>query len=317
MKISKEFLLILFQLPKIGRKTAISIINECDFDINSDSDFKQLIKGLPAKFNFSDLDMNNAFCKAESIMEKSEVAGIKLFSFFDDDYPPVLKKIDNPPLFINVKGDIQLLHKKIGVAIIGTRKPSPYGKKVGVRLGKVFGENGFNVVSGLAKGCDTYAHTGCLFEGHGITTAVMANGLDMVYPKENTELFKSILDAGGVAVSEYFAGTRGMRNYFVERDRIQAALSRAVIVIETDIEGGTMHTVKFSKKYGKLLACLNHPNDMRSISSTQGNQQLIKEGAIALTDKEDVTNLMELIRNDNQSNQWHNEKTMEQGKLWE
>ena len=103
----------------------------------------------------------------------------------------------------------------------------------------------FNIVSGLAIGCDTAGHIS-IIDASGITTAVTAHGLDTVYPAENRGLAEKIYENNGILISEYFVNTRGLPNYFVERDRIQAGLSLGTIVIETDIKGGTMHTVNFT-----------------------------------------------------------------------
>jgi DNA processing protein len=163
-----------------------------------------------------------------------------MIRYGDPQYPKLLESIAAPPIILNVLGNLDGLLTKPGVAVIGTRQPSSFGRQIGERIGYRLGESGINVISGLAIGCDTAGHTGCL-QANGMTTAIVAHGLDTVYPKENKPLFQSILENNGCIVSEYMVKTRSLPTFFVERDRIQAGLSVATFVIETDVKGGTMH----------------------------------------------------------------------------
>ena len=158
-------------------------------------------------------------------------------------------------------------------------------------------ESDICVVSGLAEGCDTAAHRGCL-RGHGTTVAVMAHGLHTVYPASNRDLAEEIVANDGCLVSEYPPDTRAQRSYFVERDRLQSALSRAVLVIETDVEGGTMHTVKACLAQKRILACLAHPPQFDNEKS-RGNAMLIRRGdAIPIREGVDLERLIHQIGGD-------------------
>ena len=172
-------------------------------------------------------------------------AGIQVIPFFGSEYPKRLRQIDDPPVVLFVKGEIQALHASESIAIVGTREPTPLGECAAERAGKLAAEAGVAVVSGLALGCDTKAHQGCV-DANGIGVAVLANGLDRVYPAGNRDLANQILDCGGCLVSESPVGTKLTRWAFAYRDRIQSGLSDRVLVIETDVKGGTMHTVKYS-----------------------------------------------------------------------
>lgn len=141
-----------------------------------------------------------------------------------------------------------------GVAIIGTRNPTPEGITAGEFLGEYFGSKGFNVVSGLAKGCDTAAHRGCL-KGKGFTTAIVAHGLHTVYPKENKGLAVEIIASGGVLMSEYFTGTGSLSNYFIERDRLQAGLSKATIVVQMGLKRRHLLCSECNTKKRKTFGC--------------------------------------------------------------
>lgn len=301
-KISTESIIKMLQLPKVGRKTSLKLIDNLAFSINSEKDLSEYIKesasilGLP---QYSEGDFEKAYSKAEEIISNSEKKNIKIISCYDIEYPAKLREIDDFPILLNYIGNIKPLNDKNNVAVIGTREPTEYGIKLGKRLGEVFAANGFNVVSGLAIGCDTAGHIGALVE-RSTTTAVLAHGLDTIYPKENKALADQILSADGLLISEYFVKQRAMGNFFVERDRIQAGLSDSVIVVETDIKGGTMHTVKYCLKYQRILACLNHPTEYHHEPKVQGNRMLINEKkAIPIISKEDIDNIISLIRGKN------------------
>jgi DNA processing protein len=148
------------------------------------------------------------------------------------------------------------------------------------------------VVSGLARGCDTGAHRGAV-RADGRTTAVMPCGLGRVHPPENRELARAILDSGGCLLSEYPPSERPRRDYFIRRDELQAALSLGLVVIESDLRSGTMHTVRFGRRQNKPIACLSHPPEFNTLSVTQGNRMLIAGGdAAAVRDIDELKAFM-------------------------
>lgn len=179
---------------------------------------------------------------------------IHVLSIDSGKYPYLLKQIPDPPLVLFVKGPIDTLVDNKNVAIIGTRDATPTGEKVATRIAKWLGEHNWCVVSGLAKGIDAAAHRGAL-EAKARTIAVMATPLDKVYPADNKQLADQILDAGGCWISELGLSKKLHRGSFVQRDRIQSGLSVAVIPVQTDIEGGTMHTVRYAERQKRLLLC--------------------------------------------------------------
>jgi DNA processing protein len=140
-------------------------------------------------------------------------------------------------------------------AVVGTVSP---GKEAAIHAHSVVSalvRRGFVVVSGLASGCDTLAHAACL-DVRGKTIAVLAHGLDYCYPRANYPLFRAILEKGGLLLSEYPAGVRPKRQYFVIRNRLQSGLGRGICVIEAEREGGTMHTARFACKQKRLVGCV-------------------------------------------------------------
>ena len=219
-------------------------------------------------------------------------SGIRAIPFYGKDYPNRLRWIEDPPVVLFAKGDVGALHSPNSVAIVGTREPTPLGERAALDAGKLAAKAGIVVVSGLALGCDTRAHEGCV-ESNGIGVAVLANGLDRVYPAANRDLASKVLASGGCLVSETPVGAKLSRWAFAYRDRIQSGLSDRVLVIETDVKGGTMHTVKFARQQQRPLACINHPEHFLSAAKTRGNQMLIARGAaIGISDQEDLRNFL-------------------------
>lgn len=225
-------------------------------------------------------------------LQNSCDAGIRVIPYFDDDYPDRLRQIDDPPVVLFSRGEAAALRHSESVAIVGTREPTRFGEQAALDAGRMAAEAGITVVSGLALGCDTKAHEGCV-ELNGVGIAVLANGLDRIYPAANKVLASRILDGGGCLVTENPIGARLTRWAFAYRDRIQSGLSARVLVIETDVKGGTMHTVKFSRKQQRPLGCIDHPQRLLSDGKTRGNQMLIAEGAAArISDKQDLLNFL-------------------------
>lgn len=286
--ITNDILIKLLQLPGIGRKTAFKIIEKIPTLVKSDNELFDLISNkLVISKSFDENQINNAITKGNGIIAKNTELGIKSTSFYDNDFPKNLKNISDPPIIIYSIGDLSMLNELQSIGIIGTRQPTNLGNFAAKRYGEIFAENNFNIISGLALGCDTSAHQGCL-EKSGFTTAVLAHGLDTVYPKENKGLADKIINSGGVLLSEYCVGVSSIPNYFIERNRIQAGLSDGIIVVETAKKGGTMHTVAFAKKYKKHIGVFNHPKNTKSHVSMEGNKLLIKDGCISLSDKNDL-----------------------------
>ncbi|TDE17191.1 DNA-processing protein DprA [Dyadobacter psychrotolerans] len=289
MEINKAIILKVICLPSISRKTSFALLNMIADQIVTEAELVEFIEQSDLLSNtLNKSDFETAFCRAEEVYEKSMTAGIKLISYFDGQYPKLLRTTDDPPLMLSAKGNYDDINFKKPVAIIGTRKPGEQGREIAFALGESFGKSGFNVVSGLAPGCDTAAHLGCLNES-GYTVAVLAFGIDQIAVQENRLLAEKILDQSGLLLSEYLFGQKAKPRYFVERDRIQAGLSEAVIVVETGIKGGTMHTVKYARNYNRILAASDHVRQDNSTGKTQGNQHLIQNSlAVALTDSKDI-----------------------------
>ncbi len=168
----------------------------------------------------------------------------------DAEYPPWLRTIPDCPPVVHVRG--RLPPDRRCVACVGTRVPSEFGKVVARGISRFFAARGWSIISGLALGVDTLCHEAALEVG-GHTVAVLANGLDSVYPRQNTRLAERILLAGGALLSEQPPGTPALPKYLLRRNRIQSGMTVATIVMQTDIVGGTMHTARYTLLQGRRL----------------------------------------------------------------
>lgn len=231
--------------------------------------------------------INKALDDSQALLERCVRENIRVTSRRDDKFPPLLRSIPASPLILFSMGQIECLLSNC-IAIIGTRNPTDYGLRCARKMAATLVEDQWVIVSGLAEGCDTAGHEGCL-KATGKTAAFLAHGFGKIYPASNKELAHKILDTGGCLVTEYPPGQPATRGSFVERDRLQSGSSRGIVVIETDVKGGTMHTVRHATEQKRPIAALQHPNDLRSAAQSQGNQFLINEkGAIPLKDKADL-----------------------------
>ncbi|NUU57072.1 DNA-protecting protein DprA [Paenibacillus taichungensis] len=192
--------------------------------------------------------------KASETLLLSDREGIQIISIFDEAYPESLKEIHNPPLFLNAIGNVSLLKTKDSVACVGTRKPSSQSKLAVKKLVSGLSKADQVIVSGLAFGIDYESHKVCL-ENDGLTIAVLAHGLDKIYPSEHHKFSQEILNKDGLLLSEYPIRTPIKKEYFVQRNRIIAGLSQGVIVFEADERSGTMHTARFAYKQHKQIFC--------------------------------------------------------------
>lgn len=206
----------------------------------------------------------------------------KLISLWDEGYPHILKETYNPPVVLYYQGKLPDIHRSI--AVVGARKSTSYGIKAAQELAKEMAQNMITVVSGGARGIDTSAHCGALL-GYGKTTAVVANGLDQVYPLENRKLFSDIVEHGGAVLSEYAFGMVPVPQNFPARNRIIAGLSSGVVVIEAALRSGALITADFALEEGRDVFAV--PGTIYSPMS-RGTNALLRRGAIVLTSVQDI-----------------------------
>lgn len=209
--------------------------------------------------------------KIEKIDQKSEY------------YPKKLLEIYNPPKQLYILGNKEILNS-FNIAIIGCRLNTKYGENVAKELSYQLSKLGIVITSGLAKGIDTYSHIGCL-QAKGKTIAVLGSGFYNIYPKENIEIAKKILEKGGTIISEYNPYEKTKKENFPCRNRIISGISNGVVVVEAKEKSGTFITVDLALEQGKNVFAV--PGNIFSKNS-QGTNNLIKQGAKIVTKVEDI-----------------------------
>ena len=314
MTLTKEYIFTLTCLKEIGikgvgPKKVLSIgntIKERNIPIESLEDLASLMKTMKEKaINSVRMeDLQKAYNYAMNIVEASKAEGIGFKGYYDDDFPESLQKTvdeegkENPPLLLWYRGDFSIT-KLPGIAVIGTREPTEEGIIGGKYLAGEFAKRGFNIVSGLAIGCDTCGHEGAL-NVNGKTTAILANGLDTksIYPPENRDLAENIVKNGGVLLSEYPINTSVNRYSLVARDRLQSGLAQATLVIQTGKAGGTMHAAKATLAANKpLYVMLFKKEETNKHEKCLGNEVLHEQGAIYLKGNDNIDEISHSIKN--------------------
>ena len=221
--------LALSTIRTYGPKRINDLIGKIDISkIRNPSDFVQPIRNSGLKIRIPSVEeLESSFDNAVAVQDSLENTGIRMTTILSDDYPHRLREgVDNPPIVLFYKGDLAKVDEK-AVAIVGSRKPTAESLEVAGSLTDEMASRGYCIISGLAKGIDTMAHKKAI-ENKAITVAVLAHGLNTIYPKENTDLAASILENDGVLLSEYPPDEKIAPYQFVARDRIQSALSRTV-----------------------------------------------------------------------------------------
>lgn len=180
--------------------------------------------------------------EAEGILADCERLGLRILTLGDADYPDRLKNIYDPPAVLYVKGRLPAFDEEIAVAVVGSRRPSEYGKRMAGRLGLELAREGALVVSGIAQGLDTEAVRGAL-KGGGPVVSVLGCGIDVAYPRENRFLYEDVAAAGAL-LSEYPPGTPPEGWHFPVRNRIISGVSLGVVAVECGVRSGTMTTVR-------------------------------------------------------------------------
>ncbi|UTO29243.1 DNA-processing protein DprA [Bartonella harrusi] len=218
---------------------------------------------------------------AEKEIQEAERLGIRFIGVGEPDYPAFLKATESPPPLIAIKGNVSVFQKP-SVGIVGSRNASAAGKKLAAQFAHFLGEAGFTTISGLARGIDSIVHQASLLTG---TVAVMAGGIDHVYPPENKKLHEDIIIHGGAIISEMPIAWKPRAIDFPRRNRIIAALSLGLLVVEAATRSGSLITARQAAEMGRLIFAIpGSPLDPRSI----GTNNLIKDGALLTTHPSDI-----------------------------
>jgi len=213
----------------------------------------------------------------------------RIITVWDEEYPKLLKKIFDPPLILQIIGNLDETDE-FSISIVGTRQPTNYGKVLAEKISSDLAQQGITIVSGMARGIDSIAHSAALKIG-GKTIAIIGSGLDVIYPFENRKLFDSICENGAV-ISEFSLGAKPDAQNFPKRNRIISGLSLGCIIIETAIKGGAMQTARFALDQNREVFAL--PGNV-NVKQSEGTNFLIQRGeAELIRSAEDVLIELEL-----------------------
>jgi DNA processing protein len=214
-------------------------------------------------------------------LARIKASGVAVVTWYDADYPALLREIDDLPPILYMRGEFP--QESPSITIVGTRRPTAYGREVAAHVAGELAEAGVAVISGLARGIDGIAHRTSL-KAHGRTVAVLGCGVDVVYPAEHAQLTEEIAESGAI-LSEYPLGTKPEGRHFPRRNRLLSGLSVATLVIEAGEGSGTLSAVKFALEQNREVLCV--PGSIYSPASTLTNR-LIQEGAKPILNVKDV-----------------------------
>lgn len=237
--------------------------------------------GLPEKWVSGFLDYRERNNPTDAL-NRVIACGAKIITLTDQRYPSALKEIFNPPYILYLKGSL-LPEDENAIGIVGSRKGTDYGKRVTFDVAGELTKAGITVVSGLAIGLDTEAHRGAL-AGGGRTIAVLANGLDAIYPRSNHSIAEQIIN-NGCLISEQPPGMPPLKQNFPARNRIISGLSKGILVTEAGEGSGTLHTASFALEQNRQIYAVPGPiyNPL-----AKGPNNLLKQGAKAVTEAQDI-----------------------------
>ena len=226
----------------------------------------------------------------DRVWEKIEKQGIKILTWQDESYPQRLKEIDQPPPVLYIRGEY-LPDDLFAVAIVGTRRVTPYGRQITEELSSFLAANGLTVISGLARGVDAIAHQTALKAG-GRTIGVLGSGVDKIYPPEHRGLAEQMMEQGAI-ISDYSPGTPPEASNFPPRNRIISGLSLAVVVIEAGETSGALITAEFAAEQGRDVFAV--PGSILAPQS-KGTNKLIQNGALPLLSVNDLMQTLDITR---------------------
>lgn len=256
---SADAMLALQSLPRIGPATAL----------------RAAIRSGWAEPPVDAAILESAREKARELLAEYEQSGVTVLTFFDDAYPPLLRQIPDPPPVLYVRGDLGPVSDTRAVAVVGTREPSTFGVTAAEHLTRALCSAGWVIVSGLAKGIDSLAHKTAVESG-GRTVAIFGCGLDRVYPAENRKLADEIVHTGGAVMSELPFGAPPIPRNLINRDRLQSGMSAAVLICQTGVKGGTLHTARFAAEQKRPIFC---PEPHGENGKSEGLRVLLEQPA--------------------------------------
>lgn len=281
----KNLLALAFSASNFGPKKFQTILNH--FESLESAWIGTRAEYLEIGINDKGFEAFNTFRKnfdVDKYVDKLKKEKVEFISFLDRNYPINLKKLENPPIGIFIKGNKELLHEKLLIGVVGTRKMTSYGRNVTENIVSNLAINGSVIVSGLALGVDGAAHRSAV-EHSGKTIAVLACGVDCCRPAENFGLYQEILKNNGLILSEYPLSLPPQKGTFLARNRIIAALSDGILVTEAAFDSGSLVTADWGFKLNKKVFAV--PGQITSRMS-DGSLKLLKRGATLVTSAQDI-----------------------------
>jgi DNA processing protein len=280
----QQAFMVLNDLPNIGPITLNRLLAEFENDprkiLGADRRRLEAVRGVGPETSAALIGWRGHFDLARE-EERLRQANATFVTARDAGYPKLLREISDPPIGLYRKGNY--LFDAPCMAIVGSRRTTLYGQSVAKKLGAQLAQMGFCVVSGLARGIDTAAHEGAL-SGGGKTAAVLGCGIDIVYPPENLDLYRRIVETGAV-LSEFPFGRKADRQTFPMRNRVVSGMCEGIVVVESDTQGGAMITARFAGEQGRLIFAVPGRIDQ---ATSNGCHQLIRDGATLLTSVDDI-----------------------------
>ena len=238
-------------LPGVGPVTLRKLASDPDFAIQPHYGVAEQQPAVRRALGKSD-SWDSARAAVAQQLDAAQKIGARIISFLDPDYPRLLLQTRDDPGILYMRGSLHSYPDK-SVAIIGTRKPTGDGLAAVGAVTSAFVEQGWSIISGLALGCDAAAHETALKQ-RGHTVAVLAHGLHTISPRQHRELAARIVDSGGALISEFPFGKGAIPAHFVKRDKTQAGLAQGIVMIQSAINGGSLHASRASLKNGRWLA---------------------------------------------------------------
>ena len=309
MALTKEQVLTTLNLPEFGRRQALGLIKyagKAKASINTDKELMELIDAAFDDGYIEDIpeyylsDFTQCRSKAERIMEDCTKQRIGITAYDDEDFPKQFRSLisrgkETCPVLLYYKGDIKKVSSLPGVAVIGTRRVTKEGYTDGEYFARSLAQSGCNIISGLAVGADTAAHNGALLV-EGVTTAITAFGLS-VMPNNNVYLFRQIVAEGGLLLSEYAPCVQESTTALVERDRLQAGLADAVLLVQSDDKkGGSMHAVRTAVENRKPVFAIDYRSTrLAGHPMAGGNIRLIEEGKAIPVGRLSIQRILETV----------------------
>lgn len=288
--LDSAYALSLTRVSKLSPGVVSTIMSRRPDDLHALQDYQDwfatVSPGMPAP-SIEDV------CECEDVVRQTLEHNIFVIPITSSLFPRALREIDDCPPVIYLKGNIDLLAREPGVAVVGTRKASPNGLTIAARIAAYFSARDWTIVSGLAFGIDAAAHRGAL-EAHGPTIAVLAHGLRAASPKGNAHLAQEILDKDGAWLSEYPIDVGARPEQFVFRNRIQIGLSAGSIIVEGELRSGSMAQAEFCLRNKRLLFAVLPDSRARNLGLvSSGTSMLVdKRGAIPIRTKDDYPSVL-------------------------